>query len=299
MVELRDDGRSPLYAAIRWLSARSARGLLLTAVALIAVIGWADHVTGADVSCSVGYLIPVFLAATGGRRASLTVATMSAVTWSAIEFSSRTGPYSAAYVPYWNFFARFAVLGMVAVLVSLLTTRLAVERDLSRTDPLTGLPNARAFQEATAAEIERMRRCGGMLTAAYVDVDDFKAVNDTHGHATGDDLLVLAARAMTAALRDGDVVARLGGDEFALLLPGADLAEATARLREMHAALVAATAGGTPPVGFSIGAVTWTEAPHSGQQLVARADRVMYAVKQHGKNTVWTEAAEESATAER
>ncbi len=64
-----------------------------------------------------------------------------------------------------------------------------------------------------------MRATGGVLTSAYVDVDDFKAVNDTDGHAGGDEVLILAGRTMTGALRSTDVVARLGGDEFALLIP--------------------------------------------------------------------------------
>jgi diguanylate cyclase (GGDEF)-like protein len=199
--------------------------------------------------------------------------------------------FSTDLVPLWNVAARFAVLYMVASLVTTLTGKLARERGLSRTDPLTGLPNARAFDEATALEIARMRAGGGVLTAAYVDVDDFKAVNDTYGHAGGDEVLILAGRIMTGALRSTDVVARLGGDEFALLIPGSGLEDARLRLQAVHDALVAATGAHRQAVGFSIGAVTFASPPASREELLARADAVMYEVKQEGKNTVRVETA--------
>jgi diguanylate cyclase (GGDEF)-like protein len=291
LVKQSPDSGSALYAVIEWLSTLPARLLTFSAVTLVGVIAFADWFTGPELACNVGYLLPVFLAATGGRRAGLGVAAFAAVIWTAVEMESRTHPYTSAIVPYWNPIARFAVLSLVASLVATLTAKLAQERGLSRTDPLTGLPNIRAFHEAATAEIHRMRRTGGALTAAYLDIDDFKAVNDAHGHAAGDELLVLAARTMTGALRGTDLVARLGGDEFALLLPGASLADAVMRLRTVHSALAAVTTSCQPSVGFSIGAVTFTDPPHSGDHLIAHADRIMYGVKQHGKNTVWAEPA--------
>jgi diguanylate cyclase (GGDEF)-like protein len=293
----RADDASALDTAIEWLSGLPSRWLVIAAIGLVGLIGFADWVTGPDVSCNVGYMIPVFLAATGGRRASIALAAVAAATWSVIEMTARTWPYSGPIVPYWNCFARFAVLSLVAALASTLTVKLARERGLSRTDALTGLPNARAFHEAVDAGIARMERTGESLTAAYVDVDDFKAVNDALGHAGGDEVLVLAAGAMAQALPADGVVARIGGDEFAMLLPGITREQALARLRAVHAGLAVATAGRTPAVGFSIGAVTFSDPPRSGQHLITRADRVMYGVKQHGKNTVWAEPAEAAPAA--
>ena len=291
LVKRGPEGGSALFAVIEWLSTLPARWLTTSATGLVGVIAFADWSTGPEFACSVGYLLPVFLAATAGRRAGLGIAAVAAVIWTVVEMESRTRPYANALVPFWNPIARFAVLSLVSSLVATLTAKLARERGLSRTDPLTGLPNIRAFHEAATAEIHRMRRTGGALTAAYLDIDDFKAVNDAHGHAAGDELLVLAARTMTEALRGTDLVARLGGDEFALLLPGASLADAVLRLRTVHSALAAVTASCRPAVGFSIGAVTFTDPPHSGEHLIAHADRIMYGVKQHGKNTVWAEPA--------
>jgi diguanylate cyclase (GGDEF)-like protein len=284
-----------LYLVIERLSALPARRLVPAAIGLIAVIAAFDWVTGPYVSANVGYMIPVFLAAAGGRRTSLLIAATASLVWSLVEMASRTVAYANPLIPAWNMVARFAVLGMVAGLVATLSSKLTDEREISRTDSLTDLPNARAFHEAAAAEINRMRRTGSVLTAAYVDIDDFKNINDTHGHPGGDDVLVRAGQAMRAALRPTDTVARLGGDEFALLLPGAGRDDALRRLRAVHRDLIAATAGYSPAVGFSIGAVTFTEPPESGDQLLADADRVMYDVKQHGKNTIGAESAAPAA----
>ena len=197
-------------------------------------------------------------------------------------------------VPAWNVVARFLVLWLIATLVSTLAAKLAEERCLSRTDALTGLPNARAFHEATDAEIARMGRTGSMLTAAYVDVDDFKSINDTHGHAGGDDVLALVGQVMASALRRTDVVARFGGDEFAVLLPDTDLEDALGRLRKLHAGLLVATAAYLPAVRFSVGAVAFIGPPHSADHLLSLADRAMYHVKRQGKNPIWGEPADAS-----
>jgi diguanylate cyclase (GGDEF)-like protein len=270
-----------LFGLIVRLTSLPRRVLLTAAVSMVFLVAFTDLVTGPDVSINVGYMIPVFVAASVGRRSSVAVGALAAMTWSVVELDTRSKPFSTAAIPLWNVFARFAVLYMVATLVASLTGRLVKERGLSRTDPLTGLPNARAFHEAAVAEIARMSAEGTVLTAAYVDVDDFKTVNDTKGHAGGDELLILAGRTMTAGMRSTDVVARLGGDEFALLMPGSGIEDARVRLAAVHDALTSATG-----VGFSVGAITFTRPPESREDLLARADALMYEVKQDGKNTV-------------
>jgi diguanylate cyclase (GGDEF)-like protein len=281
-----------LALAIEWLNRLPARRLTAAALGLIAVIGVLDWVTGTEVAIAVGYLLPMFVAAAGGgRRSSTALAGVAALVWTGIELAAHDHPWQSQLIPAWNLLARFAVVWLVGALVSHLAGRLAEERDLSRTDALTGLPNARAFREAAELEIAEMRLTGEPLTAAYVDVDGFKAMNDTNGHAAGDAVLAAVGLVMARALGPDDRVARLGGDEFAVLMPGTGRDEALHRLERLHDELLAGTAGWTPRVGFSVGAVTFTGPPRSAAELVEHADRVMYGVKRHHRNTVLAEVA--------
>jgi diguanylate cyclase (GGDEF)-like protein len=144
---------------------------------------------------------------------------------------------------------------------------------LSQTDPLTGLPNRRAWDEL----LDGGPPAGGGWVG-LVDLDDFKGYNDARGHQAGDELLRSCAAAWTAVLRPGDVVARLGGDEFGLLLHGCDADAADgigARLR--------AVVG--PGASASAGLVRW-DAEEPGADVVARADAALYAAKAAGRDTV-------------
>ncbi|MEU4692833.1 GGDEF domain-containing protein [Actinoplanes sp. NPDC023714] len=278
---------SPLAAVIEWLGRLPARRLTAASIALVGLMGVFDYFAIRDVSVAVAYVLPVFLAAAAGSRSSTGVAAIATTTWTGIEVLTRVGPPIPPGIVVWNLLARFAVLWIVAALAGHLAERLAEATGLSRTDPLTSLPNARSFREAADGEIERMRQTGAPLTAAYIDLDGFKAMNDTNGHAAGDEVLKAVARVLD---RHG-CVARLGGDEFAVLLPGATLDEALGRLGRLHHELLEATAAWSPRVGFSIGAVAFDQPPHDAADLLDRADRVMYAVKRHCRNTVRGERA--------
>jgi diguanylate cyclase (GGDEF)-like protein len=276
----------PLLALIALLTALPRLRLLSAVVVMVAVIGVGDCATGPDVSFGVMYLVPVFLAAAATRAAGVAISAAAAATWSLIEMTLRTVPFSAAWVPIWNVLARFSVLALIAVLVSALAAKLANESRLSRTDALTGLLNARGFHEAIAVEISRLRRAGGPLTTAYIDIDHFKAINDGHGHRAGDRVLEVAAATMTEVMRDTDRISRLGGDEFAIVLPGTGVEEAVPSWAGCTPSLHTATSTYGFGIGFSIGAVTVTEPPRLGHELVEGADRVMYEVKLNGKDGV-------------
>jgi diguanylate cyclase (GGDEF)-like protein len=160
-------------------------------------------------------------------------------------------------------------------------------RRLSRTDALTGLLNRRAFFEEVRARIERQggrARSGALI---YVDLDNFKLVNDRFGHQQGDAALRTVAAILSGSARAGDLVARLGGDEFALWLTGSDGDGATAKARKLleRAAELAEFSGDAEHrLGFSIGIAP--QAAGAGEPieaLVARADAAMYRAKQNGK----------------
>ncbi|HZQ60342.1 MAG TPA: diguanylate cyclase [Casimicrobiaceae bacterium] len=162
-----------------------------------------------------------------------------------------------------------------------LERRYEQERRRARSDPLTGLANRIAFND----HIERCNRAltehGVPFVLAFIDIDRFKALNDSQGHVVGDAALRRIARTLLATVRGTDLVARVGGDEFAVLMPGAT-AEGSPRIcGKLHAALLAAAATADLPIGFSIGVVAF-EAPAEPRVVTALADRLMYDVKSCG-----------------
>jgi diguanylate cyclase (GGDEF)-like protein len=145
--------------------------------------------------------------------------------------------------------------------------------------------NRRAFFEIANAERGRACRYGRPLTLAYLDVDNFKGINDRLGHASGDHLLVEVSRVLRDNVRASDAVARLGGDEFALLFPETDAAGAEAALRNLQKRLADAMQAADWPVTFSMGAAVFA-CPESVDEMIRAADELMYGVKKAGKNNI-------------
>ncbi len=169
---------------------------------------------------------------------------------------------------------------------SRLKALLAKEHDLARIDPLTTVPNRRAFYEALDKERVRSNRYARPFTIAYVDLDNFKKVNDSLGHAVGDELLVEVALALKTNLRASDYIGRLGGDEFAILLPETDAAAANLVLRKLRLRLLEEMNAHAWHVTFSIGAATFLDPPDSLDVIIRIADETMYSIKTHGKDDV-------------
>jgi diguanylate cyclase (GGDEF)-like protein/PAS domain S-box-containing protein len=160
-------------------------------------------------------------------------------------------------------------------------------QQMARTDSLTGLPNRRAMTEALERDIRGSRRRTRPMSIAMIDLDHFKAFNDSFGHQAGDRLLVNAAKRWTAELRPMDTIARYGGEEFLVLLPGCDVATATAIADRLRAAMVD---GQT----CSVGVAQW-DGTETTTSLVARADAALYLAKGAGRDM--TAVAEGAAVA--
>lgn len=160
------------------------------------------------------------------------------------------------------------------------------EQDLSLHDPLTGLLNNRAFLDKVTTENRRLQRHPGSLTLVYIDLDDFKQVNDARGHSAGDTLLKSLAQMMTNTVRSTDFVARLGGDEFAILLPDTNVEVARTVLAKIQERLLQQLRDQNYLVTFSIGAVTFAQMQPDPASMIYMADHAMYAVKQRGKNGI-------------
>lgn len=161
--------------------------------------------------------------------------------------------------------------------------------ELSLRDSLTGLFNRRALGERLVEELSRARRYGAPLSLMMVDIDDFKRVNDTHGHAIGDVVIGHVARLLARDRRVSDIVARFGGEELVLLLPHTPLEGALAladRLRELVAHTPYRTLDAHEHVTVSVGVAAYEHAMREPEQLLEAADRALYRAKREGKNRV-------------
>jgi two-component system cell cycle response regulator len=155
-----------------------------------------------------------------------------------------------------------------------------------REDALTGLLNRRAILSQLGGTVSGARRHGHPLSVAMVDLDEFKAINDIHGHAAGDEVLVAAVRAMRAHLRAEDHLGRLGGEEFLIVLPDTHERAATVVAEKLREEVAAARVGGpvSLSVTCSVGVATW--AGESPELLLRRADEALYAAKHGGRDRV-------------
>ncbi|MFP5309711.1 MAG: diguanylate cyclase [Actinomycetes bacterium] len=152
------------------------------------------------------------------------------------------------------------------------------------TDGLTALANRRAFDDALTAEAERARRTGLPLSVVVLDLDHFKTVNDTHGHATGDAALTAAARALEGVARGTDLAARIGGEEFALLLPATDARGALTAAERAQAAIRAIRE--PVPITATLGVATGAGERVDGSALLAAADDALYRGKEAGRDQI-------------
>jgi diguanylate cyclase (GGDEF) domain len=156
-------------------------------------------------------------------------------------------------------------------------------------DGLTGISNRRQCEEALTSEISRADRLGTPLTLVLADLDDFKAINDAHGHATGDDVLREFAAVLRATVRDSDLAGRWGGEEFMLLLPGADAVGGAQLADRVRTSLMERSFVGQEGAAVSV-TCSFGVAQHSPgldeRDLFAAADRALYRAKREGKNRV-------------
>lgn len=194
--------------------------------------------------------------------------------------------YSVSQIWIINSLSQALAFGTVAALLSWARNLLAHEQEMSRTDSLTGLDNARAFRGAVGLAVAYCRLNKYPLTIAYIDLDNFKCINDRYGHSRGDALLRDVASILRNSLRATDSAARLGGDEFAVCLPQTSKSQAAPLLERLRAAIAVVDPAEECLISASIGAFCWEVPPESVDAIISAADKTMYAVKKGGKNGV-------------
>jgi diguanylate cyclase (GGDEF)-like protein len=282
------------------LAGRLGVGFLIAAACMLLTL---DRRAGIEVALALVHMTIVAVASwrfrAGGRWATVAVATAG---WSAAQLVG--GPPAGQAPPEaiaWHVGVRLAALASVAATVGAgraavrrllraedaLALSLLRERDSARRDRLTRLWNSRYLHEALEREIYRCRRYGRPFGLLIVDLDGFKAVNDTAGHEAGDRLLQAVGRAIRENCRTTDIPARLGGDEFAVILPEASrltVPRYALKLVDLVARLPSPP--GQPRVTASVGGIAFERAPESVEAALGAADEAMYAAKREGKNRV-------------
>lgn len=250
---------------------------------LVLLIGTIDLVVTIDLSLSIFYLVPVAIVSWFiGFRSGLVIAVFCTLAWLRADLVAKD--YTLPLLPYWNAAVRFGFFAIVNYLLTALREAYHREQQFARQDGLTGLTNRRFFMEQLQHELDRARRYQYPLTLAYLDLDDFKLVNDRDGHQAGDLLLQTVAQTLQGSMRSPDLFARLGGDEFAILLPETDLDQARKAVYRLYQTLQNLRKDQGWSIGFSIGVVTFLTPPDTVEAMISRADHLMYTVKNSGKN---------------
>ncbi len=248
---------------------------------VVVLIGISEYLLGYGVSISIFYLVPISLATWyAGKGTGTIFSFISAGMWFAADELSAT-PFTKTAVPIWNAAVRLCFFLIFVFLLD----GFKREKARAREDHLTGLGNRRKFFELAEAEIKRSLRYGHPFTLAYIDVDDFKSVNDTYGHDVGDTLLKTIGGIIKQNVRTTDIDARLGGDEFAVLLPETGSERAVRFFNKLHQRL-SETVVRDRSITFSVGVITFVKPPESIDKMIRIADQLMYSVKESGKSLV-------------
>jgi GGDEF domain-containing protein len=226
--------RQRLLDALESVPRGSKPLLALAGIPVIAAIGFVDYLTGYELAFSLFYLLPIAAVTWSvGPKTGIAGSVLAAAVWGVADYAAGH-VYAQPGILYWNTALRFGFFLLVMLLLAALQRSLRHARQLSRLDSLTGALNGRYFLEILQAESERSARYRRPFTLVYLDVDDFKQVNDRFGHNAGDAVLRAVTATARSHLRATDTVARLGGDEFALLLPETDPEAARAAVTKLR-----------------------------------------------------------------
>jgi diguanylate cyclase (GGDEF)-like protein len=269
-----------------FLERRSKPFLAFFGVALFAAVVFADQGADWEITSAVIYLLPVsFFAWHFSPRVGAVLALVSVLSWLYL-IHLKSPHFSTPGIPYWNAVIHLALYLITVFLVAEVKSLYLKEQRLSRSDYLTGVINQRGFYEALGRERERASRLKLPLTLAYLDLDDFKQINDHYDHMMGDKVLAAIGQALRISIRNTDLTGRIGGDEFCILLPHTDSAGAQVVLEKVRDTLSGVMKASGWQVTCSIGAVTFRGTVKSADEMLRAADATMYSAKTKGKNQI-------------
>lgn len=260
--------------------------LTILGLLLSIFVGVIRYFTGPEWALSLFYLFPI-CAVTWyvGRRAGILIAIISATSWLTADLMMKH-TFSNTLIPFLNETFRLLVFLITTFVLSALKNALVNQKKLAKMDPLTGVANRRAFLESLSIEMNRSHRFKLPFSVMYIDLDNFKTINDHFGHSTGDTLLRSVAVTIKNNIRTIDVLARLGGDEFVILLPETGAESVCAVAHKLQVKLLTLMQKNEWRVTSSIGVITFNSPPFSVDEVIKEADILMYCAKQDGKNMI-------------
>ncbi len=266
------------------LDKRSSKYIWYLCLLLVFALTIASTLLGNTISLELFYIFPItFTSWYGFNKSGITLAAVSTLLLVIVD-------------AYHNGYHLFPLLryslpclisySVLAILITNFRNVHRVESIAADTDNLTHINNSRGFYVELANELVRSSRYGHIFSLAYIDIDNFKSVNDSSGHSEGDKLLVEVAKSLNSTLRETDTIARLGGDEFACLLPETGQEEAKTAFLKASNLLEKRMMRGKWPVTFSVGMVTFETVPTDIKEAMKVADELMYSVKTQDKDNI-------------
>lgn len=272
---------------------RYHRLIVASSLTAAVIVGWLDYMTGPYLNLELIYLLPIVIASWFySCRYGLFLASICTIFLLTADISWKSPALDIPVVVLNALFRLvifvFIVQGIARIKKDALIIRQEAEREknYARTDSLTGIANARYFYEVLNVEMERSRRHQHPLTVLYIDLDNFKTINDRHGHLAGDRLLRSIADLIGQNIREIDTVARLGGDEFGILMPETTVKTARPVVVRLRKILRLELQKMNRKITLSIGIGTFRKIPDSADVIITRVDGLMYNAKRKGKNRV-------------
>lgn len=254
--------------------------LVVIGLAITVLIGIFDMISGATFSLALFYLIPIgFFAWFMSLRQSIAIAVLCTIIWASINQFAGVVQLVSSMATDLGFYIIFSLM--------IHNSRAMYEHEklLSRTDHLTGLLNNRAFYDVAENFLCIMKRKRLPFAVAFLDLDNFKEINDQYGHDVGDTVLRDFADTLVSTIRVTDKAARFGGDEFVIFFPDTTPESIDIIMDKIRAAVASRMDSFNYQLSFSAGVICCSTVSHTIDELVIMSDKLMYEVKGNGKNS--------------
>jgi len=262
--------------------------LEVLSVALVVLIGFYDYWVGSEVSVTLFYLLPILISAWFGKKWSgygIALASVAACAIANWHFQE----YLSVGLLFWNIAMRTVIFLFFAYFI-IQIKRKVLELNLDsalapRIDPLTKIFNSRTFYEIVETEMKKLQRYKRPIAIAYMDINNFKTINNTFGNTTGDHLLFTVAQEMSKNIRASDVIARIGGDEFVFLMPEAEINGVRVFVAKIQGILAKTAEENGWPVTFSFGATLFLKPPYNVNEMIKIPEDQMRLAKNAENNS--------------